>query len=516
MQVVLTIDPGDPRTLQRQLFDQVRGLILGGRLRGGDPLPASRALSEQLGVSRNTVVLAYELLLSEGYVESRRNVGMFVSSNLPETGMSALREPAADRGPGAAGSRRAVGRRRGSAGSPAAKRGAHTVISPNRGRFEHDFWIGRVDPSTFPVGEWRRILDAKIRYGGVRFAEYQDPQGLPELRHGIAAHIGPARGVAARVEDIVVVGGSQDGLALIAHVLRGHARAFVHEDPCYLGARALFASCGYRPVPVPVDREGIDVARLPETRRSLLYVTPSHQYPLGVTLSLERRLLLLDWAIRTDSYIIEDDYDGDFRYEGGPLTALRGLDRRGRVLYLGTFSKSLAAGLRLGFIVAPPALVQALREWKSLTSNGNAWLEQAAMAEFIGGGGFARHLRRIRVIYRQRRDALVDALRPAFADAQFLGMRGGMHVSLRLRPRHGDARDIERRAAQRGVGVYVPGSGGAFVTPRNPRARDTLLFGYAALSEKNIRIAVRRLVEAAGPGSDAARRPSGRVSRYRR
>ena len=487
MQVVLTINPSDPRTLQRQLFDQIRGLILENKLRSGDPVPASRALSEQLGVSRNTVMLAYEQLLNEGYIESRPNVGTFVSSSLPEKGMLiALRAAAQERQANDNnGDIRAL---------PEGVEG-HTVISPNRGRLEHDFWVGRVDASTFPANEWRRILDAKVRYGGARLAEYQDPQGLPELRQAIADHIGPARGVSATADDIVIVSGSQGGLDLIARALGGYARAFVHEDPCYQGARALFEACGLKPVAVAVDHDGIDVSRLPESRRNLIYVTPSHQYPLGVTLSLERRLALLDWAARTDSYVIEDDYDGDFRYEGAPLTALRGLDCRGRVLYLGTFSKSLAAGLRLGFIVAPPPLARTLKQWKSLTSNGNPWLVQAAMADFMHGGGFMRHLRRIRAIYKERRDTLVETLRPTFGEAEFKGMRGGMHVSLRLPPRFGDARDIERRAAARGVGVYVPGSGGAFVTPGNPRGRDTLLFGYAALSEKSIRTAAARLAQ---------------------
>lgn len=497
MQVVLTINPSDSRTLQRQLFDQIRGLILENKLRSGDPVPASRALSEQLGVSRNTVMLAYEQLLSEGYIESRPNVGTFVSSSLPENGMSITLR-------GSAGEEFQANDNNGDIHPLSSRVRAQTVISPNRGRFEHDFWIGRVDASTFPVNEWRRILDAKVRYGGARFAEYQDPQGLPELRQGIADHIGPARGVSAKPDDIVVVNGSQDGLDLIARTLSGYAKYFVHEDPCYQGSRFLFESCGFKPVPVPVDQDGIDVSRLPETRCNLLYVTPSHQYPLGVTLSLERRLALLEWAARTASYVIEDDYDGDFRYEGAPLTALRGLDCRGRVLYLGTFSKSLAAGLRLGFIVAPPALARALREWKSLTSNGNPWLEQSAMAEFMNSGGFMRHLRRIRAIYKARRDVLVETLRPTFADAEFKGMRGGMHLSLRLPSGFGDARDIERRAAERGVGVYVPGSGGAFITPDNPRAKDTLLFGYAALSEKSIRIATARIADVVTGGDTGA------------
>jgi GntR family transcriptional regulator/MocR family aminotransferase len=245
--------------------------------------------------------------------------------------------------------------------------------------------------------------------------------------------------------------------------------------------------------PVPVDNDGIDVDRLPKTRRSLLYVTPSHQYPLGVTLSLERRLKLLEWAARTDSFIIEDDYDGDFRYEGAPLTALRGLDRGGRVLYLGTFSKSLAAGLRLGFIVAPPVLASSLREWKSLASNGTPWLEQSAMAEFMNSGGFIRHLRRIRAIYKTRRDLVAASLRQSFGDAAITGLRGGMHLSLRVPRRFGGAVEIEKEAGRNGVGIYTPGRGGAFISPDHPRAADTLLFGYAALPEKNIRTAMAKL-----------------------
>lgn len=488
MQVVLSIDPSDPRTLQRQLFDQIRELILDNKLRSGDHVPASRTLSEQLGVSRNTVILAYEQLLSEGYIESRPNVGTFVSPNLPERVMVAhahavlTEEQQANDNNGL---------------MPPAGMRAQTVISPNRGRLEFDFWVGRTDAATFPVNEWRRLLEAKVRYGGARFTEYQDPQGLPELRQAIADHIGPARGVSASPEHIVVVNGSQDGLSLIARMMAGSATTFIHEDPCYQGARFLFESCGFKMLPVRVDTDGIDVDRLPRTRRTILYVTPSHQYPLGVTLSLERRLRLLEWAARTDSFIIEDDYDGDFRYEGTPLTALRGLDRGGRVLYLGTFSKSLAAGLRLGFIVAPPALAQALRDWKSLLSNGAPWLEQAAMAEFMNGGGFMRHLRRIRAIYKARRDIVASTLGHGFAGAEIKGLRGGMHLSLRVPERFGSALAIETAAARRGVGVYTPGHGGAFISPDNPRAGDTLLFGYAALPEKGIRTAMARIVEIA-------------------
>ena len=207
MQVVLSIDPSDTRTLQRQLFDQIRELILNDKLRSGDPVPASRALSEQLGVSRNTVILAYEQLLSEGYIESRPNVATFVSSDLPERVMAATSQSGQ--------AEQQANDNYGDTHPLSCGVGAQMVISPNRGRLDFDFWVGRTDASTFPANEWRRILDAKVRYGGARLAEYQDPQGLPELRQAIADHIGPARGVSARPEHIIVVNGSQDGLSLI-------------------------------------------------------------------------------------------------------------------------------------------------------------------------------------------------------------------------------------------------------------------------------------------------------------
>jgi len=487
VQVVLRIDEKDTRTLQQQVFHQIRALILEGRLRSGDPVPASRELSQQLGVSRNTVLIAYEHLLSEGYLESRANVGTFVSSALPEMSMSTLTSPANDQPSEPSGQSPAP------ACMPLLE---HSVISPNRKKDTVDFWVGRSDGSAFPAREWRRILDTKLRHAKGQLSEYHDPRGLREFRQALADHIGPTRGVLAKPEDVVCVGGSQDGLALIARAFSRTFRTFIHEDPCYLGARAVFSNFSYDTVSVPVDRDGLRVDLLPETGRSLLYVTPSHQYPTGVTLSLERRLQLLQWAERTDSIVIEDDYDGDFRYEGTPLTALRGLDRAGRVIYLGTFSKSFGPAIRIGYLVSTAELSDAFAMWKGILSNGQPWLEQAAMADFITGGSFRRHLRRIRSTYMARRDLLARELTTRIPGTSIHGMRGGMHISARL-PKGICAETLQKAAAEHRIAIYRARDCGAWLSPSNTDFDDLLVLGYAAVSDRNIRKAVDVLAHAA-------------------
>lgn len=496
MPLAVRLDHGDSRSLQFQLFDQIRSMILRGLLRSGESLPPSRVLSEQIGVSRNTVVLAYERLLLEGYIESRPSVGTFVSGALPETAIftstDGCRAPVLPTGDNENDEDFAVRVPR-----------AQAVVNPRAG-LTYDFWVGRPAADSFPIKEWRRIIDSKLRYAGARMTEYQDPQGLLSLRRAIAEHVGPARGITVSPDEVVIVGGSQDGLNLAASVLARHVGAFIHEDPCYQGAFYLFESCDLPSSPVPVDEHRLDVACLPEVNRALAYVTPSHQYPLGVTLSLERRIALLQWARRTGSFIIEDDYDSDFRYEGAPLTALRGLDDHGRVFYLGTFSKCLGAGLRLGYLIVPQPFVAAARSWKTLMSNGAPWLEQAAMAEFMEQGAFNRHLRRIRQTYRTRRDCLLHHLRKHFGDVDILGTNGGMHVAWRLPPGFPSAIEIERRAGRAGVGLYGLTTGGACTQTDHPRVADTLIFGFAALSEERIAAAIAILARVLNETQPAA------------
>jgi GntR family transcriptional regulator/MocR family aminotransferase len=268
------------------------------------------------------------------------------------------------------------------------------------------------------------------------------------------------------------------------------------ENPCYRGAASLFESYYAKLVQVPVDKAGLDVAQLPEDGVALLYVTPSHQFPLGFTLSNERRLKLLEWARRCGAYIIEDDYDSDFRYRGSPLTALMGLDDHGCVMYLGTFSKSMGAGLRLGYLVVPKALIPAARAAKALLNNGHAWLDQATMAEFIRSGAYGNHLRRMRSIYSKRHDCLIDALRRHFGAVQLSGLESGLHLAWHLPGNYPDASELQALALRHGVGIYSIGPGLAHDFGTCSFSKHTLVLGFSSLNEHQIRAGIRRMADA--------------------
>lgn len=485
MDIPIEIDQSSHQSLQSQLFDRVRGLILRGQLKPGTPLPATRALSDQLGVSRNTVLLAYERLMAEGYLQTRPAVGTFVSFELPEDSLAStgLRSPETN------------GEGRQAARKPIPFQGrAQAVVNPHRLAF--DFWVGRPDPHSFPTKTWRRLLNRKVVTAGSRFTEYRDPLGLYELRQAIADHLGPARGVSTTPEQVVVVAGSQEGLNVAARLLIREGTLVVTERPCYQGAAFVFESYRAKLVPVPVDEFGIEVDKLPHGSTRLAYVTPSHQYPMGYTLSLERRLRLLDWAWRVGAYIIEDDYDSDFRYSGSPLTALTGLDSHGCVIYLGTFSKSIGAGLRLGYLVVPRELIEPARTVKALLNNGHPWLDQAVLTEFIAGASYGTHLRRIRQLYRERRDCLVESLQKHFGEVELSGLDGGMHLTWHLPTDFPKAIELQRMAEDHGVGIYSLEGGAAYDYDGSAYSDHAIMLGYSSLTEKQIRAGVERVAAA--------------------
>lgn len=484
MQLTLRIDPLSRQSLQQQLFEGIRRRILDGHLRPGMAVPASRALSEQLGVSRNTVVLAYERLIAEGYLQTRPAFGTFVNRDLPEQALRSTREEAPLPEPAGAPAVRQP---------PAVRARAQRVVNPNHHQLLIDFWVGRPDPHTFPTKTWRRLLLHHLATGGQPLTEYGDPAGLLALRRAIADYLGPARGIRAEPQQILIVAGIQQALNIAALLLVREGGEVVLECPCYQGAAYVFEQHGARLRPVPVDARGLIAGELPRSAVSLAYVTPSHQYPLGGTLPLERRVRLLEWACESGAYIVEDDYDSDFRHVGSPLTALAGLDRSGHVIYLGTFSKSIGAGLRLGYMVLPYALVEASRIVKALLDNGNPWLEQAVLADFIASGSYDHHLRRIRQLYRARRDCLIEALRARFGPVRLSGLEGGMHIVWHLPAHFPEAPEIQSLALQARVGVYALDGGAATDFGRTDYRRRTLLLGYSSLNETRIREGVERL-----------------------
>ena len=415
--------------LYRQIYDAYRSAILTGRLRPGQRLPSTRALADELEISRLPAVNAFEQLLHEGYIEGRVGAGTYVAGDIPDDLTRAGDRAGAGR----------VDRR-----SPPTPRdegglGPFRVSMPALDHFPHRVW-GRL--------LWRhgkRQSSALMAYG--------DPAGYVPLREAIAEYLGVARGVRCDAAHVLIVSGSQMALQLCAMALLAPGDAVCVEEPGYPGARDALRTSGATVVPIPLDAEGIDVRRLAAQgrRARLVYVTPSHQYPLGISMTAARRLALLAWARGGNRWIVEDDYDSEYRYASRPLGALQGMDRGARVIYVGTFSKVLFPSLRVGYVVVPPALWDTFVRLREALDIFSPTLTQAVLADFLREGHFARHLRRMRKLYLGRRDALVERIRAHLGDVLTIHCAdAGLHLSAFL-PAGVDDREVLRRAAARGI-----------------------------------------------------------------
>lgn len=476
----IRLDPASGVPRHRQVYERLRDRILSGQLASGVRLPSSRALAAELGVSRTTVLAAYERLRDEGYLDGQVGSGTTVAK-LPTPPPPARPQPRArDRPPRLSHQGQAMADDPLWAGPP-----------PGAGR--HAFQVGVPALDAFPTELWARTVARSARRRLTELLDYQDPAGYRPLREAIAAHLGMARGVRCTAEQVLIVGGSQAGLSLAARLLLDSGDTVWVEDPGYYGARGAVAGVGATPVPVPLDGEGLDLAaalrRAPTAR--LAVVTPSHQYPLGVTMSLPRRLALLEWARTSDAHIVENDYDSEFVYVGNPLPALQGLDRDDRVIYVGSFSKSMFPALRLGYVIVPNTLMQAFTAGHMFDAVHAPVLEQAALADFIADGHFARHLRRMRALYARRGAALVRA-----AHRELPGLltvapaRAGLHLIGWLP--HG-TNDTQATARAIIHGIHTEPLSASAV---EPYPRPGLLLGYAAVPETDIPGAVRQLAAA--------------------
>jgi GntR family transcriptional regulator / MocR family aminotransferase len=484
MQISVLLDRSRPDSLTTQMVDQIRDAIRCARIAPGARLPSSRRLSEQLAISRNTVMRAYDLLLMEGIVESRPASGIYVAEQQPRLAATAAPALAADdqmqpRMP-----------------MPLRPRTAQAPTHSNRNRLLFDFFPGRPSAELFPLKTWRRLLQANLSHGGTAgMTQYGEPAGLPALRTAIANHLAAARGIMADPSRIVIVSGIQEGLTLAARLFLTRGALSVVEDPCYLGAAKAFEAADAEVISVAVDQDGLNPELLPQRTVSLLYMTPSHQYPTGATLSAERRTDIVAWARRYGCYIIEDDYDCDIRYLGSHLVPLAAL-APDCTIYMGTFSKSLGAGLRLSYMVVPERIAEAFCNEKALINSGNPWLEQAALADFMHSGSYAAHLLRVRSHYKDNRDCLVAAMRRNFGDVLIDGDIGGLHVLWHLPPGIPDAVTVETLALRARVGVYSFGSARVSFQRRTAFTTRSIILGYAALSPKQIEKGIARLSDA--------------------
>jgi GntR family transcriptional regulator/MocR family aminotransferase len=484
--------------LAARIYRQILDAILDGRLRRGERLPPTRELARRLDVSRNTVAVAYDRLTAEGFLHARVGAGTFVAA----TDRPDPRHAASGRSGRRGADRRAPG------GSEVTPRPLWEQIAaayaPSAPATAIDFRVGAPDPSLFPMQTWRRLVGRELRHASFEPGGYSAPAGHAGLRAAIARHIGLSRSVRAGAEDILVTQGAQQALDLIGRVLVEPGATVAVEDPGYPPARLLFRSLGARVVGVPVDGEGLDVAALPAGAR-LVYTTPSHQLPLGVPMSLPRRTALLDWAARHGAVVIEDDYDSEFRYGDRPLEPLQSLDRLGRVLYVGSFSKTMLPGLRLGFLVTPASLRPALHTARRLTDYHGDMPAQGALARFIEEGMLSRHVRRARREYGARRDLLLSGLTDRFAEwLEVVPSVAGLHVCARLRA--GVPVDVEEVvAAARRADVTVESLAGYYL--REPRPG--LVLGYGAVTRDliapGLRVLLRCFREAAGEADRRSR-----------
>jgi GntR family transcriptional regulator / MocR family aminotransferase len=459
----LYLTPGDGKSLVTQLYEQLRECITTGRLRAGDQLPPSRELASQLGVSRHTVTSAYERLVAEGYVAGRAGGGSVVTD--------LMRPPQRPRRPAAL--------------RPACRFedwAPYFPPPPSRNRF--DLRPGVTDTSLFPVAAWRRRLADGTT---PRNLGYGFPAGNPRLRRAIAAWAARSRSVVATPETVLVTSGSQQAIDLVARVLIEPGDCVAVEDPGYVPAARLFRALGATVAGVPVDDEGLVVDLLPSAAR-IVYITPSHQYPLGMTMTMPRRQALLRWAEQRNAAIIEDDYDTEFRYVDRPLEPIQRLDEHGRVVYASTFSKSLDPSIRLGFAVVPGPLVGPALALRQCTDWHPPLAAQKALASFIEDGLLEKHTRRCKSVYAERRRILTDALSgPLARHLTALPSSAGLHIAAALRDGLSDA-EIVRAAGDQGLALF-----GLRNCYHACPGRDGLLLGFGAISTADLPGALRTL-----------------------
>lgn len=463
--------------MHKQICDGFRAAIVSGSLGAGQRVPSTRALATELQVSRLPVLNAYAQLMAEGYFESRIGSGTVVCTSLPKRNVDGNRQKVTHSG-----------------ARPVSRRTGDVLIRelPPWVRGWGAFGVGRVAYDHFPLQIWSSIVARHSRNMHANSFHYGDQMGSPALRETIASYLRTARSLHCEASQVMIVTGSQQALELCALALCDPGDQIWMEDPGYRLSRDAFLLAGCRPVPVPVDKEGMDVAagyRLSPKARAAV-ITPSHQFPLGVTMSAQRRMQLLDWAHNTGSWIIEDDYDSEYRYDSSPIASLQGLDVNDRVVYIGTFSKVLFPSLRLGYIVIPSDLIPHFMNVRRTIDITPATLYQDVLTEFIEEGHFARHIRRMRALYHERRTVLVESLAREFGPgSEIIGSEAGMHLVTTMPDGTSDLR-IAEEAAKEGIWAWP-----LSISYFGGTSRPGFILGFGAADAEDIPAATRRLRE---------------------
>lgn len=453
MELLIPLDSRSKKPLYEQIYSHIRAEIRNGSLKAGERLPSTRVLAEHLKVSRSTTQMAYDQLLAEGYMEARPCRGYFVShlEELVETGATGTGE-------------------------------METTVEPNAG-WRVDFSPRGIDLDSFPYHVWRKLSRNTLVDDNKEMFHSGNHQGEPGFREAIRSYLHSARGVNCSPEQIIVGAGSEYLLMLLSQILEGR-HVIAMENPTYKQAYRVFQSLGYEVCPVEMDANGMEPELLAECGANVAYVMPSHQFPTGIVMPVGRRQELLKWAQEApDRYIIEDDYDSEFRYRGKPIPALQGMDRNGRVIYLGTFSKCIAPAIRVSYLVLPPSLLVRYRSQTSFYASTVSRIDQNILYQFLSGGHFERHLNRMRAIYKTKHDLLMEQVEPLRKQFEIRGEHAGLHIL--LTSRNGVPEEaLIRKAAEAGVRVY--GLNSYFIHLEHNHRPSTVVLGYASLSEKQI------------------------------
>ena len=466
----------------RQIYDGLRRAILDGRLRPGQRIPSTRSLAADLGISRLPVLSAYDQLLHEGYLVGRTGSGTYVTRNIPDHLLQS----------------RAVGRLTPSPRPSTRLRERAVPNQPSPTSWSLPavpFQVGLPALDLFPHAAWARLVARQLRAETPEQLAYGDPAGLRGLRVAIAEHLRTSRAVRCVADQILIVPGSQAALRLSATTLLEPNDRVAIEEPGYFGAHRAFRAAASQLVPVPVDAEGLSVATLQRRGANVraVYVTPSHQYPLGMTMSAARRFALLDWAAQNEAWILEDDYDSEFRYVSRPVGALQGMDSHDRVIYIGTFSKALFPAARVGYVVVPPALWSRFLDSRFAFDVFTPTLYQRALSEFLQQGHFDRHLRRMRSAYLERRNALLRGLARHCGDlVRVHNSDAGLHVTILLRAGLDD-QEVAARLGRRGLATISLST-----SYLGPIRRQGLLLGFGCAEPQRLLAATRILGEVLG------------------
>ncbi|MQR84717.1 aminotransferase class I/II-fold pyridoxal phosphate-dependent enzyme [Bacillus megaterium] len=453
----------DDMPLYHQLYEYIKKEIVSSRVEVNDKLPSIRSLADYLNVSRNTVDMAYQQLLAEGYVESRPKSGLYVTNTQFDL-LQTDRKPTVFLHP-------------------------HSETKS----CTYDFRYGKVDSGLFPLNEWKKRYNESLQTYREALFTYQESQGEESLREEIATYLYQSRGVVCSKHQIVIGAGTQQSLSLLAQMLKQSIRDIAFENPCYDGASFVFKQHGFSLKPVSLNNKGINIQELYDSQARAVYVTPSHQFPYGMIMPVSRRIELLKWANDCNGFVIEDDYDGEFRYKGSPIPSLQSLDTKGRVIYTGTFSKSFMPSLRVSYLVLPEVLLKEYHERFSLYEQAVPTLHQQTLGLIMKNGEWNKHLRRGRTAYQLKHGTLLAALQKEFNEnITISGESAGLHILVRVR---NDMNEQQLINAARKQDVSVYGTSRYWLT-EVPKKKPHILLGFGSLGKEEIEEGIRRLKKA--------------------